>query len=107
MPADPVNAEQLAITTLAALRNLGPVSSRLLVDAGFRSPEELRAAGAVEAFRRVVFHRAGQVSTNLLWALHGAITDERWDLLPARTRERLRHELDAGGWSSPQRRRPR
>jgi DNA transformation protein len=84
-----------AEASLAALRNLGPVSARLLVAAGIRSPAMLRELGAVAAFRRVLFKRGGSVSTNLLWALEGALRDERWDGLSAETRARLRAALEA------------
>jgi hypothetical protein len=47
------------------------------------------------------------VSTNLLWALHGAIINERWDRLPVQTRERLRREVEAGGTRRLKRQRPR
>jgi DNA transformation protein and related proteins len=98
-------AEQQAIEAFARLRNLGPVSARLMVEAGITSPQQLRAMGAVEAFRRVLFHRGGAVSTNLLWALHGALIDVRWDRLPGNTRKQLRDALDAGSAPVPKRRR--
>ena len=77
---------------LARLRNLGPASAAWLAAAGIRGEAELRALGAVEAFRRVAFHRGGDVSTNLLYALEGAIRDVRWDRLPMADRLRLRRE---------------
>ena len=77
---------------LARQRNLGPASAGWLVAAGIRTEAELRALGAVEAFRRVAFHRAGDVSANLLYALAGALQDVRWDRLPVEERARLRRE---------------
>lgn len=77
---------------LARLRNLGPASSAWLVAAGIRTEAELRTLGAVETFRRVAFHRGGDVSANLLYALEGALRDVRWDRLPAEERIRLRRE---------------
>lgn len=97
-----VSAEDAAAdASLARLRNLGPVSARLLVSAGIRTPQELRALGAVGAFRRVLFHRAGRVSTNLLWALAGALRNERWDRLDAETRAQLLAELNEGSLGVP------
>jgi DNA transformation protein len=93
--ADP-SAVASAVAALARLRNLGPYSARLLVAAGVRSPGALRALGAAAAFRRVLFQREGRVSTNLLWALEGALRGERWDRLDAATRARLRAEVDRG-----------
>jgi DNA transformation protein and related proteins len=83
-----------AEASLVTLRNLGPVSARLLVAAGIRSPAMLRELGSVAAFRRVLFQRGGSVSTNLLWAIEGALRDERWDRLSPETRARLRAELE-------------
>ena len=89
-------ADASAVASLTRLRNLGPYSARLLVDAGVRSPEALRTMGAAAAFRRVLFQRAGRVSTTLLWALEGALRGERWDRLDADTRARLRAEVERG-----------
>ncbi|WP_353267903.1 TfoX/Sxy family protein [Gemmatimonas sp.] len=94
-------ADTAAEASLARLRNLGPVSAHLLVSAGIRAPQELRALGAVGAFRRVLFHRAGRVSTNLLWALEGALRNERWDRLDAETRAQLLAELNGGSLAVP------
>lgn len=77
---------------LVRLRNLGPASAGWLVAAGIGTEAELRSLGAVEAFRRVAFHRGGDVSANLLYALAGALQDVRWDRLPAEERARLREE---------------
>ena len=83
---------------LARLRNIGPASAAWLHAAGIRAEADLRALGAVEAFRRVAFHRGGDVSANLLYALEGAIRGVRWDRLPAEERVRLRREagIDRG-----------
>ena len=75
---------------LARLCNLGPVSAGWLEAAGIRTEAELRALGALEAFRRVAMHRAGDVSLNLLYALDGALRGERWDKLPPHIRAELR-----------------
>lgn len=81
--------------SLAALPNLGPASARWLVAAGITTPADLRALGAVAAFRRVAMHRAGDVSLNLLYALEGALRGARWDQLPAEVRDALRAAADA------------
>jgi hypothetical protein len=80
---------------LARLRNLGAVSAGWLVAAGIRTEVELRALGAVAAFRRVAMHRSGDVSLNLLYALEGALRDVRWDKLPAAERAALRAAAEA------------
>jgi len=76
---------------LAALRNLGPASAELLVEAGITTPHELRQLGAVMAFK-LVEHRHGSASTNLLYALHGALTDQHWASFSPDERARLREE---------------
>ena len=80
---------------LAALRNLGVVSAAWLEAAGIRSTDQLRRLGAVEAFRRVAFHRGGDVSLNLLYALEGALRDVRWDRIPPEERLALRRQAEA------------
>jgi DNA transformation protein len=67
----------------------------MLAAAGIRTVAELRAVGAVAAYRRVRFARSGQASLVLLYALEGALTGVRWDRLPTATRERLRREAEA------------
>jgi DNA transformation protein len=60
-----------------ALRNLGPRSRELLERAGIDSIDRLRETGSVRAY--VAVRRAGaRPSLNLLWALEGALTGQRW-----------------------------
>jgi DNA transformation protein and related proteins len=77
-------------SALAGLCNLGPVSARWLESAGIHTEADLRALGALEAFRRVAMHRAGDVSLHLLYALDGALRGVRWDKLPRHIRDELR-----------------
>jgi DNA transformation protein len=79
---------------LTALRNLGAVSAAWLEAVGIRTAAELRRVGAVEAYRRVAFHRSGDVSLNLLYALAGALRGERWDRLPPEERAALRRAAE-------------
>jgi DNA transformation protein len=56
---------------------LGPASAKMLAAAGITTKEKLMAMGAVQAFLAV--KRAGlPASLNLLWALEGALTGEKW-----------------------------
>ncbi len=64
-------------SALAPLRNIGPVSKRMLAAAGITSVETLRELGAVEAYRRVR-SRDPRASLNLLWALEGAVSGRPW-----------------------------
>ena len=77
---------------LARLRNLGPQSARWLAAAGVNTEAELRAAGAVGAYRLVAL-RGYRPSLNLLYAIEGALRGEHWARLPPEVRERLRAEL--------------
>ena len=70
-------AKSTAGATFAPLRNLGPVSKRMLAAAGITSVQTLRELGAVEAYRRVR-SRDPRASLNLLWALQGAVTGRPW-----------------------------
>jgi DNA transformation protein len=81
---------------VAGLPNLGPASAGMLAEAGITSVGQLRRLGAARAFRRVLFARGGQASTNLLWALEGALSGTRWDRLPPETRRRLLDEVARG-----------
>jgi hypothetical protein len=62
---------------LAALRNLGPQSQRMLAAAGIRSPQALQRLGAVAAYQRVQA-AVPSASLNLLYALVGALEDQDW-----------------------------
>ena len=70
------NGEAKALGT--PLRNIGPVSKRMLAAAGITSVETLRRLGAIEAYRRVRAHDP-RASLNLLWALEGALTGRPWE----------------------------
>jgi DNA transformation protein len=72
-------AREAAAATAAAdaLPNLGPRSREWLARAGIDSLERLRELGAVRAYV-AVRGAGGRPSLNLLWALEGAITGQRW-----------------------------
>lgn len=80
-------------TPLSALPNLGPRSAALLAPVGLRTLADLRRVGSVAAY--VQARRSGQpVSLNLLWAMEGALTGERWQTVARRERTRLLLALD-------------
>ena len=63
---------------------------------GIRSPADLAACGAVDAF--IACRRIGQPATlNLLWALEGALTDRDWRLVARVDKLRLLNELELRG----------
>lgn len=59
------------------LRNLGPISWRMLTRAGIKNVETLRAIGAPMAYVRVEMSGA-QMSLNLLYAMAGGLEDKDW-----------------------------
>jgi len=83
-----------------SLRNIGPKSAAWLRQVGLRSQDDLRAAGAVEAFMRV--RRAGFKPTlNLLYALEGALHDQHWQSLSRERREALAADVERASQEPP------
>ena len=78
--------------TLSALRNIGAVSARRLSAVGIASERELRAMGAVAAYRRVKHMEPRHTSLNLLYALEGALMGCHWQRVPVEVKARLRRE---------------
>lgn len=81
---------------LHLLPNLGPKTARLLAEVGIATAGDLGALGAVEAFRRLRAMQPVPVGLNALWAMHGALTGERWDRLSAETKADLLRRLRDG-----------
>lgn len=81
---------------LQLLPNLGPKTARLLAEVGVATAGDLVALGAVEAFRRLRAMQPAPVSLNALWAMHGALTGERWDRLAPETKAELLRRLRGG-----------
>lgn len=78
---------------LRELHNLRPASERWLEQVGIHDETQLRALGAVAAYRKV--RAAGfKPSLNLLYAIAGALLVAPWHRLPPGERERLLFELD-------------
>lgn len=76
------------------LLNVGPKSAAWLRQVGIRTPADLQAAGAVQAFVKV--KRAGfKPSLNLLYALEGALTGCHWQQVPAERRSEMLLAVDA------------
>lgn len=62
---------------LIEMKNLGASSINLLAHIGIRTPDDLRAVGSVNAYRRIRQHGA-RVSVALLYALEGALLGISW-----------------------------
>jgi DNA transformation protein len=83
--------------TISTLENLGPVSRRWLADAGIRTRADLERIGSVAAFKQVA--AAGhEPSTNLLYALEGALLGLRQDRLSEEIKTNL---LERAGLGAP------
>jgi DNA transformation protein and related proteins len=83
------------VSDLRILPGLGPVTTGRLAEAGIRTAGELRALGAVEAYRRLKLMNPQRVSLNALYALEAALTGMHWLCLSAEVKERLRREAEA------------
>ena len=83
---------------LAALPSLGPVSARMLVEAGVVDVPTLRRLGSVEAYRRLRFHFGRRATLNFAFALECAVRNLDWRHLEPRRKEELRRaagQIDA------------
>ncbi len=74
---------------ISKMRNLGSLSEAMLAKIGVNSSADLEQLGAVEAFKRL---QAGdeKVSLVMLYAMHGALTDQAWEMLPPLERQALK-----------------
>ena len=79
---------------ISQLRNLGPRSEVWLNAVGIKSRADLEKVGSVVAYRWVVEHGFAP-STNLLYAMEGALRDMHWTDLDAEERDRLLREAQA------------
>ena len=73
---------------LLELKNLGNTSVNWLRAVGINNCQELRDAGAIEAYCRIK-RRGIRVSKVLLYALHGALCDTHWAELPQEVKSGL------------------
>lgn len=80
-------------TSVGDLLNLGPVSAAWLREVGVRTAGDLNRLDAVAAFLMVKARHA-DVSLNLLYALHGAVTGTSWNTLSATTKAKLKRDAD-------------
>ena len=69
---------------LADLRNLGPATARMLEEIDVTTVDALRELGAVEAYRRLKFRFGGHVTAVALYAMEAGLRGCHWlDLSPA------------------------
>lgn len=79
----------------ASLRNLGPKSALMLVEAGIHTMDELAELGAVRAYLRVKALRPKAASLNLLWAIAAGLQDRDWRDLAKSEKDSLIAEMKA------------
>ncbi len=83
-----------ASTPVHELKNLGPVSVGWLHELGCHTRADLEALGAVMAYKILKHHHPRDVNRNLLYALHGALTDTHWTSISPDVKAALRAEAD-------------
>jgi TfoX C-terminal domain len=74
---------------ISKMRNLGPKSEAMLAKIGVNSSFDLEHLGAVEAFKRLQASEE-KVSLLMLYAMHGALTDQAWEMLPPDEKQALK-----------------
>ncbi len=74
---------------ISKMRNLGSKSEAMLAKIGVYSSVDLENLGAVEAFKQL---RASdeKVSLVMLYAMHGALTDQAWEMLSPDEKQALK-----------------
>jgi TfoX C-terminal domain len=74
---------------ISKMRNLGSKSEAMLAQIGVNSSYDLENLGAVEAFKQL---RASdeKVSLVMLYAMHGALTNQAWEMLPPDEKQALK-----------------
>ena len=80
--------------SLADELNLGPKSAEMLSAVGIHSLEDLRDLGSVNAYL-FIKQSGSRPSLNLLWAMHGALTGQRWNMLSDCDKQTLIAEMEA------------
>lgn len=73
------------------LLNIGPKSTKWLHAIGVNTLADLEAMGAFAAYN-LIKAQGYNASLNLLYALHGMLTGQRWNELSAETKRQLQEE---------------
>lgn len=74
---------------LTDLVNIGNLTAELLIEAGISTPQELRAVGPVEAWRRIQSRHPEKATVGCLYALQGALLNLPRMALPTAVKEEL------------------
>lgn len=84
-----MSAEEGAMPDLTSMKNIGAEMARKLRAAGIRSPEELKEAGAKDAFFRLKILYPGVCLVHL-YALEGAVRGVEYNRLPEEAKAELK-----------------
>ncbi len=81
--------------SLTELKNIGKKIASRLQEAGIHSEGELRAAGAVEAHRRIraLYPHETLPVCYYLYAFEGALADLHWDAIGDRRKQELKAQI--------------
>lgn len=79
---------------LADLKNIGRTTEIWLHEIDIHTPDDLRAVGAIEAYRRLKGTFPTLVTLNALWSLEGALLGLDWRAIPDERKAELLAELD-------------
>lgn len=82
------------MATLEEAVNIGPVLAEELRQSGFETLEDMRAAGYLEAIRRLRAVNPERDCANSALAVAGAIQGVRWMKLPPEERRRILAEVN-------------
>ncbi|HYE95154.1 MAG TPA: TfoX/Sxy family protein [Rubricoccaceae bacterium] len=81
-----------ATDPLAGLKNLGPTSAEMLREVGIETPDALREAGAVLAYKLLQLRFGPRVNALFLYALEGALADRHWNSFSPGEKARMKQE---------------
>ncbi len=77
------------------MKNVGPVTARLLCEVGIETERQLRVIGPVAAYCRLKHMAPRQITFVCLYALEGAINEIHWNKIPGSRKEALRRRVNA------------
>lgn len=80
---------------VADLKNLGPVTARLLSEVGIETERQLRRIGPIAAYCRLKHLVPRQITLLCLYALEGALNDTHWNKIPGPRKAALRSQMNA------------
>ena len=76
------------------MRGIGPKVVELLDKTGIKTPEQLKAIGAMEAYLQILEKTDYKPHIGLLFALVGAVEDRDWKEVAQNDKARLEAEIE-------------